>query len=74
MFSPRWMDSLTSGPSPLLVSGSLSPAGHLFLLDLVVQGGLPGVERLMAGVRANKDLLAKDVMGCLVLRKLEGWM
>ena len=68
------MDSLTSGSSPLLVSAALSPAGHLFLLELVVQGELPGVERLVAGIRGNKDKLAKDVMGCLVLRKLEGWM
>ena len=68
------MECLTSGSSPLLVSAALSPAGHLFLLDLLVQGELPGMERLVAGVRGNKDLLAKDVVGCLVFRKLEGWM
>ena len=32
------------------------------------------VAGLVTAVRANKEQLARDVVGCLVVKRAEGWM
>ena len=68
-----WIEAMTEGERPLVLEAARHPAGHLLVIQMV-RGWVRGRERLVEVVRGNLEELAKNVMGCVVVKATQGWL
>merc|ERR1712226_648061 len=75
MLLTRWVNRLTEGPEPLVIAAAVNAVGHQLVLQLVTQGQRKVErDRLVTVIRRRQASLRRDIVGCLVLKALEGLM
>ena len=58
-----------------MIAAAVSGVGHQLVIELVTQVHREeDKQRLVAVIRERQAYLRDDVVGCLVLKALDGWM